>query len=45
MRNIMLFLVLIFVAVLGYQLASPYLISQGVDMNVTATTDTDVEKH
>lgn len=45
MRNIMLFVVLIFAAIVGYKLAAPYLESKGVDMNVTAAEDVNVEKH
>jgi len=43
MRNVMLFVVLVFVAIIGYKLAAPYLESKGVDMNVTAIEDTKVE--
>ena len=45
MRNVMLFVLLLFVAVIGFQLAEPYLSSQGVDMNVTAIEDTNVESN
>ena len=45
MRNVMLFVLLVIVAVFGYQLASPYLISQGVDMNATPIEDTNVENN
>ncbi len=45
MRNAMLFVLLVVVAVFGYQLASPYLTSQGVDMNATPIEDTDVESN
>lgn len=43
MRNVMLFVVLVVVAIFGYQMASPYLTSQGVDMNATPIEDTNVE--
>jgi len=43
MRNLMLFVVLVFVAIIGYKLAAPYLESKGIDMNVTAVEDTNVE--
>lgn len=45
MRNVMIFLALIIVAIIGYQASAPYLESQGVDMNVTAVEDTDVESN
>lgn len=45
MRNVMLFVLLLFVAVIGFQLASPYLEEQGIDTNRTAVEDTDVESH
>jgi hypothetical protein len=45
MRNVMLFVAIIFVGLIGYQLAAPYLSSKGIDMNATAIEDTDVESH
>jgi len=44
MRNVMLFVLLIVIAIFGYQMAAPYLIKKGVDMNVTALEDTNVEE-
>ena len=45
MRNVMIFIGIIVVAIFAYQSFAPTLIEHGVDMNVTAVDDTDVEKH
>ncbi len=45
MRNVMLFVLILIVGVIGFQLAAPYLESQGVDMNRTAIEDTNVENN
>lgn len=45
MRNVMILVALVIVAIIGYQAAAPYLEKQGIDMNVTAVEDTNVEKH
>jgi len=45
MRNVMIFVAIIFMGLIGYQFATPYLTSQGVDMNATAIDDTDVESN
>jgi predicted component of type VI protein secretion system len=45
MRNVMILVALFIVTIIGYQLASPYLEKQGIDMNLTAVEDTNVEKH
>ncbi|CAA6801980.1 MAG: Unknown protein [uncultured Sulfurovum sp.] len=45
MRNFVIFLVIIVVGILAYQVATPYLEEMGIDMNLTAVDDVDVEKH
>ena len=45
MRNAMLFVVLVVLAVFAYQASAPYLTSQGIDMNATPIEDTDVESN
>ena len=44
MRNVMIFVTIIIVAVIAYQAVPPTLIKHGVDMNVTAVDDTNVEE-
>jgi len=44
MRNVMIFITIIIVAVIAYQAVAPTLIKHGVDMNVTAVDDTNVEE-
>ena len=45
MRNVILFVALIFVAIIAYQVFAPMLVEQGIDMNLTAVEDTNVETH
>lgn len=44
MRNVMIFIAIIVVAIFAYQALAPTLIKHGVDMNVTAIDDTNVEE-
>ena len=45
MRNIMIFIAIIFVAIFAYQAFAPTLLKHGVDMNVTSLNDdTNVEE-
>jgi len=44
MRNIMIFITSLVLAVFAYQAFAPTLVSHGVDMNVTAIDDTNVEE-
>jgi len=44
MRNVMIFIAIIMVAIFVYQALAPTLIKHGVDMNVTAIDDTNVEE-
>ena len=44
MKNIMIFITIIVVAIFAYQAFAPILIKNGVDMNVTAIDDTNVEE-
>jgi hypothetical protein len=44
MRNFMIFIGFIVVAIFAYQALAPTLIEHGVDMNRTAIDDTNVEE-
>ena len=43
MRNLMIFFAILIVAVIAYKAFAPYLESKGIDMNLTAIDDTNVE--
>ncbi|CAA6803629.1 MAG: Unknown protein [uncultured Sulfurovum sp.] len=45
MRNFMIFLAILVVGIIAYQAVTPYLEEMGIDMNLTAVDDVDVEKH
>lgn len=44
MRNLMIFVAMVFVAIFAYKIGTPYLEEMGYDMNLTASDDTNVEK-
>jgi hypothetical protein len=44
MRNVMIFITIIVIAIFAYQAFAPTLIKHGVDMNVTAIDDSNIEE-